>query len=286
MQPAPRCKLTRPRRNQVCEDRQASRHPTPRSRSLPRRSYEWGLGCLNASEALDLIDRAENAQNDPACVRLYTAITGDPGPIPSLWLGSLSDRLDLIGARDDVLREMGETFAEAGVVDDAIDYVREAWERTVYLTQDGVPSDVADAWRHQIRSRRHREVKGFKKPSLSSYTIPPAERSTDRDDRQTTRTLREWQREDGVTIYRTSVRRDRGQNVTMADEREWQGDFDDRMRRAKQRDSEQRRLRRFHWVSAQAREVQAASHPDIEIPIIEIAPPVKARERSAEYQMA
>lgn len=139
---------------------------------------------MNAGEALDLIDRAENAGNDPEVIRLYSAITGMDGPVPIFWLGTLHDRLQLIGAKDDVLREMGEAFAEADLVKDAIDYVHEAWERTPYITASGVRSDIEAArldYPHESRT-----AASFKE-TLPRCTIPLPERSDDRNLRQVSR---------------------------------------------------------------------------------------------------
>jgi hypothetical protein len=73
---------------------------------------------VTVDQALELIDRAERAEEDAALHTLF-AMTGTRVPES---LGSLRNRLELIimattlGETAGVLREMGDSFAEAGIV--------------------------------------------------------------------------------------------------------------------------------------------------------------------------
>ncbi len=171
---------------------------------------------------------------------IYAATNGNSGPVPREALGTLHRRLHLVGATDDMLREAGDSFERDGMIAEAIAYVHEVWERTpheVVVSSSGAKmrNDIADAWSEQTRRREHRKSVGFAEPRPAKCTIPPPERSIDRDHRHSRRILREWRRErrngGEVTMY-LSHGAQRNPQVTALDEREWSSDFEQRLRRS------------------------------------------------------
>ncbi|HEY2473702.1 MAG TPA: hypothetical protein VGI19_02770 [Candidatus Cybelea sp.] len=201
---------------------------------------------LTVDEALEVIDRAEHAERDPAVGAFYRAVTGTTGGIPAEWL-SLHDRLSLI-ARPETLRAIGAAFVAADMVEDAIEYLAAVWRRIPYrrdvLLRSGVaiPDVLNEVWElfdEQMRSRVVHTV-GLKEPAIR-YRKPPPEPDLPGDHRRTTRTLKEELGERNghtITIYTTII--GRPPQVSIVDEKEWSDEFDARMRKMK-RDEMRRR---------------------------------------------
>lgn len=118
---------------------------------------------MTPDEAIELIDRAEHAEDDRG-LRLLLEGMGERQPL----LGSLRSRLELIimsttlGPPKEVLRAMGTAFVENAMVPEAFEYIHEAWERTTYTTDlhlrsgytvEGIRNDIAEAIVGDMRKR-------------------------------------------------------------------------------------------------------------------------------------
>jgi len=203
------------RESQPAESR---RHPTPED---------------DADDALDFIARAASAENDPGLRRLLSETMGLKGAIPPYYLGSLHSRLEWLGATPERLREMGAAFVDAGLKEDAIQYLWRLWRSSIYvrdirfesgITVCDVRSDVAEVICELPCIPDY--TSGFANRALPRCSIPPPERDAN-DERRTKRILGEWLNKDGVTIYKSRVDRDHP-CVTATDEREWEMDLRNR----------------------------------------------------------
>ncbi|MGA7094758.1 MAG: hypothetical protein WBX23_12070 [Candidatus Cybelea sp.] len=130
-------------------------------------SPEWQA----VDEGLDLIFRAKHAEDDAALISFF-AVMGSELPTT---LGSLANRLVLLIMATlnpnaaDSLRAMGEAFREAGMVEEATEYLLEVWASTPYrrdlpmghgILVENVWSDVADSFLESTRlSEARREVR-------------------------------------------------------------------------------------------------------------------------------
>jgi hypothetical protein len=83
---------------------------------------------LTVSEALSIIDAAAKLHEHTGLRRLHQAIE-EPEPL-SEALGSLAQRLSLLGVDRKGLRKIGRAINAAGFEEDAKSYIHDLWERT------------------------------------------------------------------------------------------------------------------------------------------------------------
>lgn len=117
---------------------------------------------MTPGQALNLIDRAADAERDPEILIAYRTATGENvDRIPRWRLGSLQDRLELLlpGNTSETLREMGEALSDPDLFDDARRYIHEQWEHTPYLVtiapahglEFEIQSDILEAYNESCK---------------------------------------------------------------------------------------------------------------------------------------
>jgi hypothetical protein len=122
---------------------------------------------LSVDDALDLLDQAYHAEDEPSLRALYESTHNvDSKETITQWLGTLFNRLRLLGIDAMLFRRMGRAFARAGMAEDARDYILELSDKIPYdvtLSITTVPGgthtialrhDIAEAWFTRTPARK------------------------------------------------------------------------------------------------------------------------------------